>query len=174
VALPVANFWLGLHLSRSAVRVTPAQRTVAAAEQRVAGSRSAFRLSLNLGVRHEGRMAARSAGKGPRRVAASGGWTTVWVTAYCPRCRVCETDGITATGRPADRSHGLAVAAHGRRAAPVGARVYLPRFGWLPVDDVGGGVGPDQLDLRLRSHQAACRWGRRQMKVRIASGRGQA
>jgi 3D (Asp-Asp-Asp) domain-containing protein len=44
--------------------------------------------------------------------------------------------------------------------------VFIPRLGWLPVDDTGGAVGPHQLDVRLPSHVAAAHWGRRRLRVR--------
>lgn len=97
-----------------------------------------------------------------------GNWMQVWATAYCPTCRVCDTGRITATGRHA-WSRGLAVAARGRRVAPLGSRVYVPRFGWLPVDDTGGGVRSNQIDIRMKTHRRAVKWGRRRMRVMVAS-----
>lgn len=90
----------------------------------------------------------------------------VWATAYCPTCRVCDTGRITATGRFAF-SRGVAVAARGRRAVPLGSRVYVPRFGWLRVDDTGGGVRSDQIDIRVATHRRAVLWGRRLIQVSL-------
>lgn len=84
----------------------------------------------------------------------------VWATAYCPTCRVCDTGKVTATGRRAF-SRGVAVAERGRRAVPLGSRIHVPGFGWLRVDDTGGGVHSDQIDIRFRSHRRAVQWGRR-------------
>jgi 3D (Asp-Asp-Asp) domain-containing protein len=90
----------------------------------------------------------------------------VWATAYCPTCAVCDTGDTTATGRRAF-SRGVAVAARGKRFAPLGSRVHVPGFGWLRVDDTGGEVRSDQIDVRLRSHRQAVLWGRRRMQVRV-------
>lgn len=110
---------------------------------------------------------------GARKAAARkkprGNWVQVWATAYCPTCTVCDTGKITASGRHAF-SRGLAVAARGRRVAPLGSRIYVPRFGWLPVDDTGGGVRSDQIDIRMQSHRRAVLWGRRRLRVQVASG----
>jgi 3D (Asp-Asp-Asp) domain-containing protein len=91
------------------------------------------------------------------------------VTGYCAGpCRRCGTTGITATGHNARRTAGVAVArrAH-RRAVPLGRRVYVRGYGWLRVDDIGGGVQPNQLDLRFRRHRDAQRWGTRVLRVAV-------
>jgi 3D (Asp-Asp-Asp) domain-containing protein len=83
-------------------------------------------------------------------------------------CRRCGTTGITATGRNASRTRGLAVARRApRRAVPLGRRVYVRGHGWLRVDDVGGGVRSNQLDLRFRRHRDAQRWGARVLRVAV-------
>lgn len=93
-----------------------------------------------------------------------GHWVSVWATAYCPNCKVCDTGGRTATGTSA-KTAGLAVAARGRRLIRLGSRVYVRNFGWLKVDDTGGGVRSNQIDIRMQSHRSAVRWGRRLMRV---------
>jgi 3D (Asp-Asp-Asp) domain-containing protein len=91
------------------------------------------------------------------------------VTAYCAGpCRRCGTTGVTATGRDARRTRGVAVSASSRgRAVPLGRQVFLRGHGWLRVDDTGGGVRSNQLDLRFRRHQDARRWGSRVVRVKI-------
>jgi 3D (Asp-Asp-Asp) domain-containing protein len=91
------------------------------------------------------------------------------VTGYCAGpCRRCGTTGITATGRNARRTRGLAVARRARRrAVPLGRRVYVRGHGWLRVDDTGGGVRSNQLDLRFPRHQDAQRWGARVLRVAV-------
>jgi 3D (Asp-Asp-Asp) domain-containing protein len=92
---------------------------------------------------------------------------TVVATAYClGPCRRCQTRGRTYTG--ARKRRGIAVARLGsRRAAPLGARMYVPGYGWARVDDVGGGVRRRQIDIRFRSHRRAARWGRRKVRVLV-------
>jgi 3D (Asp-Asp-Asp) domain-containing protein len=89
----------------------------------------------------------------------------VVATAYCMGpCRRCETRGRTYTG--SRKLRGVAVARLGsRRILPLGSRVYVPGYGWAPVDDVGGGVGRRQIDVRFRSHRRAARWGKRPIRV---------
>lgn len=94
---------------------------------------------------------------------------TLRVTGYCAGpCRRCGTTGTTATGRNALRTRGLAVARRSRRrAVPLGRRVYVRGYGWLRVDDVGGGVRSNQLDLRFKRHRDARRWGARVLRVAV-------
>jgi 3D (Asp-Asp-Asp) domain-containing protein len=91
------------------------------------------------------------------------------VTAYCAGpCARCGTTGVTATGRDARRTRGVAVSASSRgRAVPLGRKVFLQGQGWLPVDDTGGGVRSNQLDLRFRRHSDARRWGTRVLPVKV-------
>ena len=88
----------------------------------------------------------------------------VRVTGYCVGpCRECGTQGITSTGTRTLR--GVAVARRGRRVVPLGSRLYIPGYGAARVDDVGGGVGPTQIDLRFKSHRRAARWGSRRLEI---------
>jgi 3D (Asp-Asp-Asp) domain-containing protein len=91
------------------------------------------------------------------------------VTGYCAGpCRRCDPGGTAATGRNARRTVGVAVARRTRRrAVPLGRRVYVRGYGWLRVDDIGGGVQPNQLDLRFRRHREAQRWGARVLRVAV-------
>jgi 3D (Asp-Asp-Asp) domain-containing protein len=43
--------------------------------------------------------------------------------------------------------------------------VRVPGYGLARVDDVGGGVRGNQLDLRFRTHRQARKWGRRVVTV---------
>ena len=95
---------------------------------------------------------------------------TLRVTGYCAGpCRHCGTTGRTATGRDARRVRGVAVSSRSRgRAVPLGRKVFLRGHGWLRVDDTGGGVRANQLDLRFRRHRDAQQWGVRTMRVNVA------
>jgi 3D (Asp-Asp-Asp) domain-containing protein len=48
---------------------------------------------------------------------------------------------------------------------PIGSEVFVPGYGSARIDDVGGGVGPTQIDLRFRSHRTAAQWGMRKVLV---------
>jgi 3D (Asp-Asp-Asp) domain-containing protein len=69
----------------------------------------------------------------------------VWtVTAYCP-CRICcgpAARGITASGTRAD--HRLAAAP---RHIPFGTRIDVPGYGRVEVEDRGGAIKGNRLDV---------------------------
>jgi 3D (Asp-Asp-Asp) domain-containing protein len=105
-------------------------------------------------------------------------------TGYCP-CRECcgwhrnwlgrpvyasgplkgrrKAVGITASGTRA--RHGT-VAADATRY-PFGTRLYIPDYGYGRVEDRGGGIRGDHIDLFFASHREALQWGRRYRRVRI-------
>lgn len=96
---------------------------------------------------------------------------TALVTAYCP-CRKCcgrYADGITSTGRDA-RKPGCAV---DPARISYGSRVHIPGVGWRLADDTGSAMrasgrrGVIHIDVRMRSHAEALRFGTRRVKVRI-------
>ena len=83
---------------------------------------------------------------------------SVTSTAYClGPCSVCQTTGRTATGTTGPR--GVAVSARASKAFPMGATVSVKGYGRAKVDDVGGGVRSNQIDLRFKSHKDALNWG---------------
>jgi 3D (Asp-Asp-Asp) domain-containing protein len=89
----------------------------------------------------------------------------VTATAYCAGpCSVCQTTGITSTGRNA-YSRGVAV---DPKVIQIGARIDVPGHGaWLPADDVGGDIKGDAIDVRFDTHDEARAWGRRVIMVRV-------
>lgn len=84
------------------------------------------------------------------------------VTAYCP-CQLCcdKTDGITASGKKA--VEGITIAADKRY--PFGTQMYIDGFGWRTVQDRGGAVQGNHVDLYFDRHSDALEFGTRQMEV---------
>ncbi|MDD4026355.1 MAG: 3D domain-containing protein, partial [Kiritimatiellae bacterium] len=63
-------------------------------------------------------------------------------------------------------------AQHGTIAAdtavlPFGTIIYVPGYGYGRVEDRGGAIKGNKLDLWFPSHDAAKRWGRKRVKVRV-------
>ena len=86
------------------------------------------------------------------------------VTAYCGGpCQRCGTTGRTTTGRSA-RSRGIAVNRY-RRRFRLGRKLWIEGFGWSVVDDTGAHVR--SLDVRMRRHRDAVRWGVRRVRIRV-------
>jgi 3D (Asp-Asp-Asp) domain-containing protein len=84
------------------------------------------------------------------------------VTAYCPCERCCgKADGIAATGVDT-RIHLRGLAADWS-VCPPGTRIAVPGYGEARVDDRGGAIQGDRLDVRFPTHAAALDWGRRSL-----------
>ena len=93
------------------------------------------------------------------------------VTAYCPCLKCCgrHADGVTASGTRAD--HPLVAAA---RTWPFGTRVRVPGYAGgrtVLVEDRGGAITGDRLDLLFPTHAEALRWGVRYLDVTIDARR---
>ncbi len=98
------------------------------------------------------------------------------VTAYSPDERSCPgtADGFTATMHCVTTNNGLLVAAD-PAVLPMGSMLSVPGYGTLasgeeaivPVLDVGGAIKGERLDLLFPTHEAAMRWGVRELPVVI-------
>ena len=93
------------------------------------------------------------------------------VTAYSPDERSCgdSADGITASGYSVLTNGGFLVAAD-PRVLPLGALVSVPGYDGgavVPILDVGGAIKGDRLDVLFPTHEAAMRWGVRQLDVTV-------
>lgn len=84
------------------------------------------------------------------------------VTAYCS-CAICcgKTNGITASGTRA--TQGRTIAAPSTYA--FGTKLKLEGYGTYVVEDRGGAIKGNKLDLYFNSHAEALAWGRRTIKV---------
>ncbi len=101
-------------------------------------------------------------------------WKTIRtkVTAYDPVGCCCghSADGLTATGDNAWVLDGVATAP---KAIPYRTKLWIPGAGWREVDDTGSamrrawGRGRYLIDLRLREHAQARRWGTRDLTVHL-------
>ncbi len=85
------------------------------------------------------------------------------ITYYCP-CTACcgKTDGITASGTLA--IEGQTVAADWEVLAP-GTEIYIDGIGFRTVEDKGGAINGNKLDVYMDSHIAALDAGRHMANV---------
>ena len=90
------------------------------------------------------------------------------ITAYCS-CAICcgKTDGITASGVKAIQ--GVTVAADTSKL-PFGTKIYIDGVGERIVQDRGGAIKGNRIDLYFDSHQSALNFGRQTKKVTILKG----
>lgn len=89
------------------------------------------------------------------------------VTAYCPCKKCCGefADGITASGLDVKDFYGLIVAAPAEY--PFGTLMEIPGYGNATVQDRGGVIKGNKLDVFFRTHQEALNWGRQILKVKV-------
>lgn len=90
------------------------------------------------------------------------------ITAYCPGSCCCGkwADGLTASGKPAV---GLIVAAPSD--TKFGTVLDIPGYGWATVQDRGGAITGNRLDVLFPTYQEALNWGVQKLKVRRNSVR---
>jgi 3D (Asp-Asp-Asp) domain-containing protein len=74
-----------------------------------------------------------------------------------------KTVGMTASGTQARKG---TIAADISRY-PFGTTLYIEGYGYGRVEDRGGGIKGDHVDLFFRSHDEAIEWGRRYRRAQI-------
>ena len=103
---------------------------------------------------------ARSASRGGVTTASSGRYK---VTAYCSCARCCgKTNGITASGTRATANHTVAAPstfAFGTQMV-INGRTYV-------VEDRGGAIQGNRIDIYMNSHAEAIAWGVRYLDVEV-------
>ena len=103
---------------------------------------------------------ARSASRGGVTTASSGRYK---VTAYCSCARCCgKTNGITASGKRATANHTVAAPstfAFGTQMV-INGKTYV-------VEDRGGAIQGNRIDVYMNSHAEAIAWGVRYLDVEV-------
>lgn len=89
------------------------------------------------------------------------------VTAYCSCFRCCGqfADGVTASGVGVSDFYGLLIAAP--PIYPFGTIMDVPGYGAATVQDRGGVIKGNKIDLLFSTHQEALEWGRRMLIVKV-------
>ncbi len=92
------------------------------------------------------------------------------ISAYCP-CVICcgKTNGITASGAKATQYYTIAAP----KNIPFGTKVYIPYFknapnkGIFVVQDRGGAIDSNRMDVFFNTHQQALNFGRKYLEIYI-------
>ena len=109
---------------------------------------------------------------------------TLTVTGYCPCGKCCGWKRnwygrpVFSSGSQKGQPKPVGVTASGSRARhgtiaadtsiyPFGTVMYIEGYGYGRVEDRGGGVKGQHIDVFFRSHRAALNWGRQTVKVKI-------
>ncbi len=95
------------------------------------------------------------------------GWERNWygraVYSSGPNKGKKKAVGITASGT---RARVGTIAADTSRY-PFGTIIYVPGYGYGKVEDIGGGIKGNHIDLFFRTHKQAMQWGKKKVKAQI-------
>lgn len=92
-------------------------------------------------------------------------WQTFKATAYCPCEKCCgKNDGITASGIKA--KEGITIAADWN-VLPAGTEVEIQGIGTRIVQDKGGAIRGNRIDIFFENHRDALNFGVQEVLVRI-------
>ncbi len=109
---------------------------------------------------------------------------TLEVTGYC-KCKQCCSwkrnwygKAVIAKGPSKGKKKKIGVTASGTkatpgtiaadtRAYPFGTLMYIPGYGYGNVEDRGGAIKGEKIDLYFKTHKQALNWGRRKVPVKV-------
>ena len=108
-------------------------------------------------------IAASVAGKTPTVVSLN-------TSAYCACMKCCgKTNAITSSGAPAKEWYTVAAG----KGYPIGTVIYIPALadkpngGWFVVEDRGGAISNNKIDIFMGTHSSALIFGRRNLECHI-------
>lgn len=91
-------------------------------------------------------------------------WVQGTATAYCPCEKCCgKTNGITASGAKATANHTIAAPSN----YPFGTKIEIENYGIYVVEDRGGAIKNNKIDIFMNTHQEALNFGKHQIRFRI-------
>lgn len=94
----------------------------------------------------------------------SSGWIAVEATGYCPCINCCgKTNGITASGKKAKANHTIAAPS----TYKFGTQIEIKGYGTYVVEDRGGAINGNRIDIFFNTHQEALNWGRRTVYIKV-------
>ena len=89
-------------------------------------------------------------------------WYEFEATAYCSCERCCgKSDGITASGAPALENVTVAMDS----SIPFFTHIYIEGMGERIVQDRGGAINENKIDIYFDSHEDALNFGKQQIKL---------
>ncbi|WP_078378399.1 G5 and 3D domain-containing protein [Sutcliffiella halmapala] len=86
-------------------------------------------------------------------------------TAYTASCNGCS--GVTSTGINLKTNPGAKVIAVDPSVIPLGTKVYVEGYGYAVAGDTGGAIKGNKIDVFFPDKEAAYRWGRKKVKIKI-------
>ena len=101
-------------------------------------------------------------------------WETIEVTAYCSCAKCCgewaskRPNGIVYTASGAEAVEGVTVAAD-KSKYPFGTVLYIEGLGERIVQDVGGAIKGNRVDVYFNNHEDALAFGRQTLNAYVVS-----
>lgn len=101
-------------------------------------------------------------------------WTTVTATAYCPCEKCCgvwaenRPNGIVYTASGAIAQEGVTIAADWD-IYPPGTVLYIEGLGEYTVQDRGGAIKGQKVDVYFKNHEDALQFGRQEVRIKVIS-----
>ena len=89
----------------------------------------------------------------------------VTATAYTAYCNGCS--GVTKTGINLRSNPDLKVIAVDPSIIPLGSKVWVEGYGYAIAGDTGGAIKGMKIDLHVPTKNAAYKFGRRQVKIKV-------
>ncbi|WP_342513920.1 ubiquitin-like domain-containing protein [Sporosarcina sp. FSL K6-1522] len=89
----------------------------------------------------------------------------VTATAYTAYCNGCS--GITAAGIDIRSNPNIKVIAVDPKVIPLGSKVWVEGYGYAIAGDTGGAIKGMKIDLLYPTKEAAYKFGRRQVKIKV-------
>lgn len=163
-----AKFKNDIEIERTVLKETiisnPVNQVVQVNRQTVTSRSSATRTALTTPVTTAtNSLAQKVAGKTPTV-------KTFNTSAYCSCAKCCgKTNGITSSGVKASSWCTLAAG----KAYPVGTIIYIPALsnkpngGWFIVQDRGGAISNNKLDVYMGTHTQALQFGRKNLECYV-------
>ena len=102
-------------------------------------------------------------------------WVAVTATAYCPCDKCCgawaenRPDGIVYTASGAIAQEGVTIAADWD-VYPPGTVLYIEGLGEYTVQDRGGAIKGQKIDIYFENHEDALQFGRQEVTIKVIYG----
>lgn len=95
---------------------------------------------------------------------ADGEYVAFTATAYCPCAQCCgKTNGITASGTKATAGRTVAMSS----SYSFGTKIEIRGLGTYVVEDRGGAIQSNRIDIYFDTHQEALNFGRRTVYLKV-------
>ena len=91
-------------------------------------------------------------------------WIWANVSGYCSCVKCCgKNNGITASGSKASANHTIAAPSN----YSFGTKIEIEGMGIFTIEDRGGAIKGNKIDVYFNSHNEALAFGRKQLQIRV-------